>query len=764
MSWDYGYGKSSRDWKRENLARFDEAWEELSVDARKAVLLTIPIDYDSRDAYSGVTIEKVGEKVAFELIAAKIVRLATISNIKGEGKRRVIIATDARSFVSRMKDLEDLKLLRETEVRSYNHRLGSMLLGPHYRAKLVKVIEEAGLPTFSPDAEFEAYVMSPEWTELALRRINNPEAERVVAHLKEKDAPPKLKELLARLSGTGHPKAKVARAVEDLIEHMAIFEDLNATTHEIHVGFLPVIRLMHEAARAVADPKVAARPMERVTPAEESPAFGMIINDVRSFLMEVLATPPSLKQDGALYQKDEQRLLATLVPWPEWVMELYQHSPPARLDTAMRFSENLGFVDAPMEGNSQKFQITEKGRKWLAQSPNRQYDQFYTEIREENLVEQAADWDDSYDEDEDLDYNPFGIRSMSSYYRTRPTEMAFLGVPISIRFLSKDSGKKATRPKLREPEGPDKKAFGMLREAIFSVLDRLPEGQFVLVNDLVRLAVTGTREPLQFGRRMNEVEIWMDGIQVPPIGSKYLATWSGILASHVMERLIPLDALRLGRTKDKQVCIARTPLLSAYYGKAKLPLEPESLIESSVIVQPDFTVTVIGLGTAAAATLSGFCDRVQGLTGTGALTYKITRDSIRRAVTESGLTGPKIVKTLESLVTKGLPPNVATEILGWADWVRKVNIDLVSLVRCPDAETTSRVVAALGKKAERISDHFVALKVEKILSAERQKLLAQGIVITKDLVALPTDPKPDPKPNAAEAKAAPKKKGRPKKS
>ena len=101
-----------------------------------------------------------------------------------------------------------------------------------------------------------------------------------------------------------------------------------------------------------------------------------------------------------------------------------------------------------------------------------------------------------------------------------------------------------------------------------------------------------------------------------------------------------------------------------------------------------------------------------------------------------------------------------------------VNVRPITVVRCPDRETVTRVISALGKKAERLSDNLVALHATRLTPAERAKLQDQGVLITKDDIVIKAASTATAK-SATEAKTTPatddetdttpKKRGRPKK-
>jgi hypothetical protein len=152
------------------------------------------------------------------------------------------------------------------------------------------------------------------------------------------------------------------------------------------------------------------------------------------------------------------------------------------------------------------------------------------------------------------------------------------------------------------------------------------------------------------------------------------------------------------------------------------------------VVQPDFTVVIIGLNPAPAAELAPFCERSPGRAGQGAMILKLTRDSVVKAVT-NGLPPGDIIERLQRHSSTPLPGNVLHEVRDWCDWVRTVPAAAVSLFRCPDAATADRVQAALGRRGERLNDTTIALEEARVPGAEVKKLLAQGIIVQKTAAA-----------------------------
>jgi len=74
---------------------------------------------------------------------------------------------------------------------------------------------------------------------------------------------------------------------------------------------------------------------------------------------------------------------------------------------------------------------------------------------------------------------------------------------------------------------------------------------------------------------------------------------------------------------------------------------------------------------------------------------------------------------------------VLREVRDWCDWVRQVSTAHLLAIRCPDKDTADRVVSALGKRAERLTDTIVGVAEDKLTTADRNKLLKHGIITNK---------------------------------
>src|SRR5207253_2627438 len=111
------------------------------------------------------------------------------------------------------------------------------------------------------------------------------------------------------------------------------------------------------------------------------PDGGPAINDLRVFLLEAAGTPPRLKQDGSLYQKELERLESLFEPLPDWFTAALQLSAQRRLLLALHWARTLELVKDRREGAQGRLHLSPKGEKWLTGSLESQYGRFYNALR-----------------------------------------------------------------------------------------------------------------------------------------------------------------------------------------------------------------------------------------------------------------------------------------------------------------------------------------------------------------------------------------------
>jgi hypothetical protein len=271
-----------------------------------------------------------------------------------------------------------------------------------------------------------------------------------------------------------------------------------------------------------------------------------------------------------------------------------------------------------------------------------------------------------------------------------------------------------------------------LRQTFYEAVAELPLGQFVRLDSFLSRATFGSHNPLSLGGlEPRQVTVLLQGAPVPPLEEQREAAGRRSLELLLTERLLPLGCIQAGVDGDGWMCIARQPRLDAYFGRpvADEALGEPALAGARVLVQPDFSVILIGAQPAAAAELAPFCERSGGgRGGRNTLQFKITRPAVVAAVA-GGLSGQEIEERLTRHSSVPVPANVLHEVREWAGWVRTATTQTLTVLRCPDRDTADRVASALGRHAERLNETLVALPVGALGGAERSKLQQHGILI-----------------------------------
>ena len=285
--------------------------------------------------------------------------------------------------------------------------------------------------------------------------------------------------------------------------------------------------------------------------------------------------------------------------------------------------------------------------------------------------------------------------------------------------------------------GPRPRMRLALRDHFDRAFSILKPGVFYRLDSIASHVSFGEYNPLNRGFAMDEVSVYVSHQHVPAIEEAREKAGRLMIETFVARRLIPLGCVRAAVDQENRVCIARLPRYDAYFGREVEQADFGLPIESAakVVIQPDFSVVVIGLNPAPVAELAPFCERTSRSGGQGAMILKITRESVVKAVS-NGLKPDEIAARLERHATKKVPANVLRQVRDWSRWVRLVTSSSVTLLRCPDSDTADRVMAALKSRCDRIGETVIAIKYETITSAERSKLKGLGILVRGDFEAL----------------------------
>ena len=446
---------------------------------------------------------------------------------------------------------------------------------------------------------------------------------------------------------------------------------------------------------------------------EVGPDDGPIVEDLRAFLLEVAAEPPRLRQDQGLFQKESERFEAGLQPLPSWLLELLRWSDETRLDQALNWARALKLVKDVAEGAQLRLRLTPAGQRWLASGLDAQYAGVYGLL---NPIGKLGGLDTYYGE-------LYADGPGSYYYAGIRDDTRFLGQEVMVLKIQKE---KKSIPDYWEVKSDDIQA---LRESLDRSLAALEPGVFYRLESVVAHLAYREHNPIRLGLALDRVTVIRDQRFIPPLEELREEAGRSLIESFVRGRLIPLGCVRTAIDAKGKVCIARERRLDAYFGREVPASELAPAVDEAakVVVQPDFSVIVIGLNPTAAAELAPFCERATGGGSRGAMILKITRESVVRAIA-NGLKPAEIADRLRRHASHEVPANVLHEVREWSNWVRRVTATTLAVLRCPDRDTADRVMGALKKQSERLNDTLVAVD-GKLTAAERGKLKAQGIIV-----------------------------------
>ncbi len=441
-------------------------------------------------------------------------------------------------------------------------------------------------------------------------------------------------------------------------------------------------------------------------PADLLPEGGVEVNDLRGFLLELTASPARLRQNQTLFQREHERFASVLDALPAWATGFLRLSIDHRLTNALRWCRALGLARAVSRGGAMLLELGRDGQQWLANDLAGQYTRLFDYLRTGRAAEGRYAYHHS-----DVLFLGVDVRA----YETPPRHQGWLELTAAQR--------------------------DRLRESIYSSFSALPSGQFVVLESFLEHATSGPHNPLNLGLEPGRVSVYVSSVSVPT-ASQREAAGRRCLADLIRTKLLPLGCLLGGVDDEGGPCIARHPRLDAYFGRVVPAEQMAGAGAARVVVQPDFSVVVIGLNPTASAELAPFCERVGGRSGQGLLQLRITRAAVVNAVV-SGLSGEAIVERLQRHSSVPIPANVLHEVREWTGWVRSVEATPLTVLRCPDAATADRVAAALGRQAERLSETLVAVPQGTLGLGERNRLQEHGILLrlTKSAESPPASPK-----------------------
>lgn len=480
------------------------------------------------------------------------------------------------------------------------------------------------------------------------------------------------------------------------------------------MGLLPSVQ---KKAINASMPQVRPPLAEAASLKELGPAGSIIVNDISAALLEVASQPPRLRQDYALFQKEINRYEKAIEPLPFWLVEAMKWTTEDRLNRALAWARVLNLARIGADGNLLRLRLTPEGQQWLSVGAPENALQIFERLRSPKAEYELADW-------------RLGLRGAVSPWGfvPPPSDMVFLGTHIISQQLV--TGKFRTSRWQTTPED-----YHALRAQLDSSLTALKPGSFYRLENVISHLVYYENNPLNLGLPAEQVAVYERDRLISRDRPEREALARTLLGVFILERLIPFGGVRSAIDDDGKICIARDPRLEGFFGReiTRSAAEVDIFAGAKVVVQPDFSVVIIGANAAVAAALVPFCERATRGAGQGAIVLKLTRESVMRAV-ENRLKPQEIVARLEHHATNGVPANVFRQVREWSNWIRIVNCSSLIAVHCPDCEAADRVMAAMKRHAHRASETLVAIEREKLSTADLLKLREHGIIVDGQLV------------------------------
>lgn len=687
-------------YERATLPAWDERWDKLSVAARKYLLMNVKSSPRSRNReleQDYVPAQRFADAGVFDELKAQGF-LKVREGIGHEKGPQAALVNEAVDFLQRMRGLRRYHLLDASQPSEFIKYVNYCFIKYELLDKLQTILQKAGINPHTLYGDlFELYVTRRHWPDWVAGYLGDSLADEILEAIERAEGRLPMREIARRLPE--QKPAEVRAVLEKLITRLALFEDLDPETYELQVGLLPSVRADREEASRprIRPPLVPCSP-----PPEPGPEGGTDVPDLRAVLLELAGGRARLRQDGVLFQKEVDRFESLLEPLPGWLIEMYNLSPAHRLNIAFHWAQRLALTKTKKEGGRSWMDLTDDGRGWLARRPEEQYAFIYEALRDSKRLADSFDyWSHNYHDGQ------------------------FLGVQVSA--VAVPAGR-CDRDSWGSPLTPEQRQ--RLRDALHAAFAELPVGVFHRFDNFVAHTTFGPHNPLLLGLSPEQVQVRINGSPVASLEEQLSEVAHHVLGQLVSNRLVSLGCLQAGRDTDGELLIARRPRLDAFFGR-EAPTEPEvPAAATKVVVQPDFSVVVIGVDLPPVAELAAFCERMRERSSAGAVTLRITRASVLRAVT-AGLSGDDILERLRRHASSALPANVVHEVREWAGWVRSVSAEPATLFRCPDAAAADRIIAALGKRAERLTATIVSSPDATLSDAERRKLLEQGIILSR---------------------------------
>ncbi len=449
------------------------------------------------------------------------------------------------------------------------------------------------------------------------------------------------------------------------LRYMAFYPALHPDSLE------PVLGLWPKAVE-----RMNARPPDRPSPVEAEQEFSaaFLLDDMTKVLVACSNRPLRLRgNDSQIFDRQYQELASQLILLPDWLEEELSFDPAQRIDEALTYLSQLGLIDQlGTPGQDLRLEVNPLGKEWLSQA---------TQERLGGLMDAIGGAGEA------------GHRSF---------------LPWDIAILSPDL-----------EERPD------LEEAVVGCFRDLSSGEFFEFHPFGLYHRAQSNPLLELRRRTRRFTLSLGWKRVHQLSTERLEQiWYNLLLEFLRQRLIPLGSVRVGRTSQGGLCFALTEAGLYLLGETD-QFNYQSTAEGEILIQPNFEIVFMAPSPLAEAEIGRFARRSGNDVG---LLFKLTKSSVMAAL-GSGLSAPQILRTLAGFSCKEIPSNVQKEIQAWAGQCRRITLDQVLLIRCPDAETAGTVKSLAGKKAQLLNETTLELQDPKAKSSLLNKLRKAGVFL-----------------------------------
>jgi hypothetical protein len=427
-----------------------------------------------------------------------------------------------------------------------------------------------------------------------------------------------------------------------------------------------------------------------------------LMEDMTAMLVAASAQPLRLRRtDLTIFAKAAEEIASNLTAVPEWVANVAKAKVSSRIENASKWLRAWKLLAKRSDAEQPYLEATRRAAEWLAQTSKGRLKALLDRLRgslqgarrKPSSGHGGGPHDDEEGEYDDVYYEESG------HAKFLPFRLDLSGSSLTIQQLA---------------------------EALAAAFAAVPDGQFCPVNTFLAWRCQEHNPYLTDaadGRHGVSQGHASRGLTVEDLETR----WAHDLDEFLRLRLVPLGGVRLGAVRGG-ISFALTPAGRYLLGLAvDFEYGHEHAPHGQVIVQPNFEVMFLAPSPLAEAAVARIAER-RGRGG-GAM-FQITKKSIFVAA-GGGMTAEQALDVLQRISSKPLPANVAREVQGWFDQCRQITVEPTVLIRCPDADTAARVVAASGKRAALLTETVVELQDAAARTELVRKLHGLGIFVDK---------------------------------